>query len=51
MEQNFFKIKNESNEYMFLELTKVVTGILAIPHSSANVERIVSYQKRETDCM
>lgn len=29
---------------MFSELSKVVRGILSIPHSSANVERILSYQ-------
>lgn len=29
---------------MFKELTKVVRGILSIPHSTANVERIFSFQ-------
>lgn len=38
------EMKNELNELMFLELSRIVGGILSIPHSSANVERIFSYQ-------
>ena len=35
---------NQMNIHMFLELSKAVSGILSIPHSCVNVERIFSYQ-------
>lgn len=38
------KIKDELDEFMFLDISRIVTGILSIPHSSANVERAFSYQ-------
>lgn len=38
------KIKNELNELMFPDILRVAVGILSIPHSSANVERVFSYQ-------
>lgn len=37
-------MKNELNEYMFSDISRIVKGILSIPHSSANIERIFSYQ-------
>lgn len=38
------QLKNELNELMFPDISRIVTGILSIPHSSANVERVFSIQ-------
>lgn len=37
-------VKNECNEFMFSNIYRIVQGAFCIPHSSANVERIFSYQ-------
>ena len=39
---NVFNIVNESNDPMFPNLIKLVTGILCLPHSSAATERVFS---------
>lgn len=37
-------IKNELGELMFPDISRIASGVLSIPHSSANVERIFSIQ-------
>lgn len=37
-------LKNDLNEYMFKNIYRIAQGILSLPHSSANVERIFSIQ-------
>ena len=41
---NVEQIKNELNNLMFGNICRIAKGILSIPHSSANVERIFSVQ-------
>lgn len=41
---NVGQIKNELKEFMFSNIFRIAKGILSIPHSSANVERIFSIQ-------
>ena len=44
------KIKDENGNALFTELSKVMLGILTIPHSSAHCERVFStVRKNRTD--
>lgn len=38
------QIQNELNNFMFANIFRIAQGVLSIPHSSANVERIFSVQ-------
>lgn len=38
--------KNELGEPLFPDISRVIIGILSIPHSTANVERVFSYQNK-----
>ena len=44
------KVKDEAGQFLFKNVSQVMCGILAIPHSNAGCERIFSYvRKNKTD--